>query len=60
MTAAAAVLLLVLSGALRSADIPTGGELRADDAATMNLEDVIERLKRLDAEEVSLTEGRGR
>ena len=60
MTAAAAVLLLLLSGALRSADIPTGGELRADDAATMNLEDVIERLKRLDAEETSSTDGRGR
>ena len=60
MTAAAALLLLVISGALRSVEIPTGGELRADDAATMTLEAAIERLERLDREESALSEGRDR
>ncbi len=60
MTAAAALLLLLVSGALRSVEIPTGGELRADDAATMTLEAAIQRLERLDLEEGALAEGRDR
>jgi anti-sigma factor RsiW len=48
MTAAAAGLLLVLSGVMRAVDIPTGGELRADDAATMTLEEALDRLELLD------------
>ena len=60
MTAAAALLLLVISVALRSVEIPTGGNLRADDAATMTLEAAIERLERLDLEEGVLTEDRDR
>jgi hypothetical protein len=60
MTAAAALLLLMISVALRSVDIPTGGELRADDAATMTLEAAIQRLERLDLEEGALTEDRDR
>jgi len=60
MTAAAALLLLMISVALRSVDIPTGGGLRADDAATMTLEAAIQRLERLDLEEGALTEDRDR
>lgn len=60
MTAAAAGLLLVLSGVMRAVDIPTGGELRADDAATMSLDDALERLEDLDDEEALLAEGLGR
>jgi anti-sigma factor RsiW len=60
MTAAAALLLLVISVALRSVEIPTGGNLSADDAATMTLEAAIERLGRLDLEEGALTEDRDR
>jgi hypothetical protein len=56
MTAAAALLLLMISVALRSVDIPTGGDLRADDAATMTLEAAIERLERLDVQERALAE----
>ena len=57
MTAAAAVLLLVLSGVIRTVDIPTGGELRADDAATMSLEDALDRLEVLDGKEDRLAKG---
>jgi hypothetical protein len=56
MTAAAALLLLMISVALRSVDIPTGGDLRADDAATMTLETAIEQLERLDVQERALAE----
>jgi hypothetical protein len=51
---------LVISVALRSVEIPTGGNLSADDAATMTLEAAIERLGRLDLEEGALTEDRDR
>ena len=51
MTAAAAGLLLVLSGVMRAVDIPTGGELRADDAATMTLEEALDRLEVIDGGE---------
>ena len=57
MTAAAACLLLVLSGVIRAVDVPTGGELRADDAATMTLEEALDRLEALDGEESLLAEG---
>ena len=60
MTAAAACLLLVLSGVLRTVDIPTGGELRADDTATMSLDEALERLDRLDAKETRVVEGQDR
>lgn len=60
MTAAAAGLLLVLSGVLRAVDIPTGGELRADDAGTISLDETLERLERLNAREAALAEGLGR
>ena len=56
MTAAAAMLLLMISVALRSVEIPTGGDLRADDAATMTLETAIERLERLDLKESAIKE----
>jgi hypothetical protein len=56
MTAAAAMLLLMISVALRSVEIPTGGDLRADDAATMTLETAIERLERLDLKEGAIKE----
>lgn len=48
MTAAAAGLLLVLSGVMRAVEVPTGGQLRADDAATMSLEEALDRLEELD------------
>ena len=57
MTAAAAGLLLVLSGVIRAVDIPTGGELRADDAATMSLEEALDRLEVLDGREARTPEG---
>ena len=60
MTAAAAGLLLVLSGVMRAVDIPTGGELRADDASTMSLNEALERLERLNAEEANPAEGQDR
>jgi len=60
MTAAAACLLLVLSGVLRTVDTPTGGELRADDTATMSLDEALERLDRLDAKETRVVEGQDR
>jgi|TARA_B100000959_G_C14545302_1_gene445359 anti-sigma factor RsiW len=60
MTAAAAGLLLVLSGVMRAVDIPTGGELRADDAATMTLEEALDRLEMLDGGEGRLSEGLNR
>jgi len=60
MTAAAAALLLVLSVVLRGVDVPTGGELRADDAATMSLDEALERLESLNAEEANFVEGQDR
>ena len=57
MTAAAAGILLVLSGVIRAVDIPTGGELRADDAATMTLEEALDRLEVLDGREARTAEG---
>jgi hypothetical protein len=60
MTAAAAGLLLVLSGVLRSVDVPTGGELRADDASTITLDDALERLESLNADESRGAGGKGR
>ncbi len=45
---------------LSNACMPTGGELRADDAATMTLEAAIERLERLDLKEGALSEDRDR
>jgi len=57
MTAAAAGLLLVLSGVIRAVEIPTGGELRADDAATMTLEEALDRLEVLDGGEGGPSEG---
>lgn len=60
MTAAAAALLLVLSVVLRGVDVPTGGELRADDAATMSLDEALERLESLNAEEANFAEGQDR
>jgi len=60
MTAAAAGLLLVLSGVMRAVDIPTGGELRADDAATMTLEEALDRLEALDGGEGRPSEGLNR
>ena len=61
MTAAAAGLLLVLSGVLREVDIPTGGELSADDAAaTIPIDEVIRRLKHLNDEGAHFVKGQER
>ena len=50
----------VLSVVLRGVDVPTGGELRADDAATMSLDEALERLESLNAEEANFGEGKDR
>ena len=57
MTAAAAALLLVLSGVIRAVDVPTGGQLRADDGATMSLEEALDRLETMDKGEGRPSEG---
>jgi hypothetical protein len=46
-TAVAAVLLITLSIAIRTASLPSGSGLRADDAQERSLDEVLEDLKRL-------------
>jgi anti-sigma factor RsiW len=48
VTAAAAVLLIVLAGLLRNSDLPTGDDLRAEDETPATLEELLRELDELD------------
>jgi hypothetical protein len=50
-TAVAAALMLALAIALRSEELPPGDDLRAEDRVAPKVEDVIEKLERLNADD---------
>jgi hypothetical protein len=51
VTAVAAALMLALAIALRSEELPPGDDLRAEDRVAPKVEDVVEKLERLNADD---------
>lgn len=60
LTAAAAAVLLVLVAGLRMQELPSGDRLRADDRSPAPVEEILEELETLNAEEPAPADGTGR